>query len=63
MKHLLMLIHQKAKGATPPVCKTAMPVERTCAPREVDCPMCIDWIARNYSLVLEQCEKLRRTAA
>jgi hypothetical protein len=63
MKHLLLLAHQKPKGATPPVCKTEMPVERTCVPREVNCPMCIDWMARNSALVIAQVEKLRRPAA
>lgn len=62
MKHLFMLSDAKAKGATPPVCRATMPVERTALPRLVDCPACLDWIARNYQRVIEQVEALRRAA-
>jgi hypothetical protein len=60
MKHLIMVIHQKPKGPTPPVCKTELPVDRTFFPRQVDCPMCIDWMAVHSALVIEQVEKLAR---
>ena len=60
MKHLMMRIHQKPKGPTPPVCKTEMPVDRVMLPRQVDCPMCIDWMARNAEVVIQQVEYLSR---
>jgi len=63
MKHLFMLCHAKAKGATPPVCKAPMPADRTALPREVTCPACLDWIAGNCDLVIAQVRELRRLAA